>query len=99
MKRTIEETIDGAATVVRSGRRAGIGATRLRYRRFDGTQAALFAAPPPDLLELVIAESLKRCAQAEYGRDALRDALYEMPAPRENNEEHATRIRIPDSDD
>ena len=35
----------------------------------------------------------------ELRRDALRDALYDMPAPQENNEEHATRIRISDSDD
>jgi hypothetical protein len=57
---------------------------RLRYRAHVGAPRGLFAAPPADLLTLVIADAMKRKAQAEIQRPELRDA-YEMPVSRERN--------------
>ncbi|MFM0548036.1 hypothetical protein PQR29_25245 [Paraburkholderia strydomiana] len=57
---------------------------RLRYRVHVGAPRGLFAAPPVDLLTLVIADAMKRKAQAEIQRPELRDA-YEMPVSRERN--------------
>jgi|ERR1700761_3480390 hypothetical protein len=57
------------------------------YRRLLGRQRTLFAAPSADLLTLVVAEAVKRKAQAEIQRDALRDAMFEMPVARERDHE------------
>ena len=67
-------------------------AVRLRYQRYVGARPALFAAPPVDLLTLVIAEAAKRKAQAEIQRPALRDA-YEMPVSHERNCDRDADIR------
>ncbi|WP_027798495.1 hypothetical protein [Paraburkholderia dilworthii] len=66
-------------------------AVRLHYRRHVRARA-LFAAPPVDLLTLVIAEAAKRKAQAEIQRPALRDA-YEMPVSHERNCDRDADIR------
>ncbi|WP_345816292.1 hypothetical protein AAGS40_18845 [Paraburkholderia sp. PREW-6R] len=56
----------------------------LQQRR--GTARTLFAAPPVDLMTLVIADEIRRRQQAELQRDTLRDARYEMPLPRERRD-------------
>jgi hypothetical protein len=67
-----------------SGLSSGSSAPELSYRRhLAASRARFFAganASSVDLLTLVVAEALKRKAQAEIRRDVLRDALYEMPA-------------------
>ena len=83
MKKLIREPIDAA----RLDHRAAVGATGFRYRRHVAAPAALFAAPAPDLLTLVIAGDLKRRAQAELQRDGLRDAIHETPVQRERSPE------------
>jgi hypothetical protein len=85
MKKLIREPIDAA----RLDHRAAMGATGLRYRRHVAAPGALFAAPAPDLLTLVIAGTLERGAQAELQRDGLRDAVYEMPVQRERTPERS----------
>jgi hypothetical protein len=85
MKKLIPEPIDAT----RLDRRAAVGATGFRYRRHVAAPAALFAAPAPDLLTLVIAGELKRRAQAELQRDELRDAVYETPVQRERSPERS----------
>jgi hypothetical protein len=65
---------------------------RLRYRAHAGAPRALFAAPPVDLLTLVIADAMKRKAQAEIQRPALHDA-YEMPVSHERNCDRDANIR------
>ncbi|MDR6417994.1 hypothetical protein [Paraburkholderia phenoliruptrix] len=57
---------------------------RLRYRAYVGARRAWFAAPPVDLMTLVIADAIKRRAQAEIQRPALRDA-YELPVAQERD--------------
>ncbi|MFT4067094.1 hypothetical protein [Paraburkholderia sp.] len=64
-----------------SGASSALGLTYRRHRA--ASRARFFAganASSVDLLTLVVAEALKRKAQAEIRRDVLRDALYEMPA-------------------
>jgi hypothetical protein len=75
--------------LTRPGHHTRAGATGLSYRRcVAAPPRALFATPPVDLLTLVIAEAVKRKAQAEIQRDGLRDALYEMPVrPGRNNDD------------
>ncbi|SMG56142.1 hypothetical protein [Paraburkholderia susongensis] len=67
------------------------GASGLTYRRYVAASRARFFAQAHassvDLLTLVVAEALKRKAQAEIRRDVLRDALYEMPAGRGRDRE------------
>ncbi|WOD15711.1 hypothetical protein [Paraburkholderia kirstenboschensis] len=65
---------------------------RLRYRAHAGAPRALFAAPPVDLLTLVIADAMKRKAQAEIQRPALHDA-YEMPVSHDRNYDRDSKIR------
>ncbi|ASW01120.1 hypothetical protein [Paraburkholderia aromaticivorans] len=69
------------------------------YQRHIAAPRALFAAPPADLLTLVIAEAVKRKAQAEIQREALRDAMYEMPVSPERNHDRGADIRPCDSDE
>lgn len=69
------------------------------YRRQAAAPRALFAAPPADLLTLVIADAIKRKAQAEIQRDALREAMYEMPVSQERNHDRGADIRPSDSDE
>jgi hypothetical protein len=71
---------------------------RLRYRACAGMQRALFAAPPVDLLTLVIADAIKRREQAEIQRPALRDA-YELPVSQERNADRDADIRRREYDD
>jgi hypothetical protein len=76
------------AVAVRSDHRSIAGATGLSWRGYVAVvPRARFATPPVDLVTLVVAEALKRKAQAEIQRDRLRDALYEMPAPDERQHE------------
>lgn len=71
----------------------------LPWRRRVAQSRTLFAAPPVDLMTLVIADAIKRQAQAEIQRDALRDAMYDMPASRERCLEPGATILPPDPDD
>ncbi|HZZ14201.1 MAG TPA: hypothetical protein VFE79_26215 [Paraburkholderia sp.] len=71
----------------------------LPWRRRVAQSRALFAAPPADLLTLVIADAIKRKAQAEIQRDALRDAMYEMPVSSERQRERGADMPPPDPDD
>ena len=98
MKKLIREP----AAATRPDHLAAAGASGLSYRRCAGAQPrALFATPPVDLQTLVIAEALKRKAQAEIRRDVLRDALYEMPVSsgRNNDRDRDARIRPSDPED
>lgn len=74
-----------AAAAARLDRRTTACTDTFSYRRHVAAPRALFAAPPPDLLTLVIAEAVKRKAQAEIQRDVLRESLYEMPVSPERN--------------
>jgi hypothetical protein len=99
MKKTI--SVPGAA--VRPDQRGVVGATGLSYRPdVAAPRRALFAVPV-DLQTLVIAEALRRKAQAEIQRDGLRDARYEMPVPaerqRERERERESDLRIPSFED
>jgi hypothetical protein len=71
----------------------------LSYRRLLARQRALFAAPSADLLTLVIAEAVKRKAQAEIQRDALRDAMFEMPVAPERGRDRGVDIYPADPDE
>jgi hypothetical protein len=98
MKKLIREP----AAATRPDHLAAAGAAGLSYRRCAGALPhALFAAPPVDLHTLVIAEALKRKAQAEIRRDVLRDALYEMPVSsgRNNDRDRDAQIRPYDPED
>ncbi|MFL9965805.1 hypothetical protein PQR02_33255 [Paraburkholderia sediminicola] len=83
MKKLIREPIDAAL----ADRRAVADATGFRCRRHFAAPQALFAAPAPDLLTLVIARETKRRAQAELQREGLRDTVYETPVQRERSPE------------
>ncbi|WGS53065.1 hypothetical protein LFL96_33380 [Paraburkholderia sp. D15] len=69
------------------------------WRRLPDAPRALFAAPPPDLLTLVIADQQKRKAQAEIRRDAYREALYDIPAAPRRHEDRGTDDDSFDADD
>ncbi|MFM0627103.1 hypothetical protein [Paraburkholderia xenovorans] len=73
--------------------------TDVAYQRHIAAPRALFAAPPVDLTTLVIAEAIKRRAQAELQREALRDSVYEMPVSRERNYERGADIYPSDSEE
>jgi hypothetical protein len=59
------------------------------YRRHLAAARKLFAAPTVDLTTLVIAQEIKRKAQAERQREVLRDTAYQydMPVSRDRNNE------------
>ncbi|MFM0037037.1 hypothetical protein PQQ53_19130 [Paraburkholderia strydomiana] len=91
----MKKTICEPDAVARPDPFAGAGATGLSYRRrVAARRRALFAASPVDVMALVVAEALRRKAQAEIRRDALRDALYEMPASPEWNTDHERDAQI-----
>ncbi|WP_206002395.1 hypothetical protein [Paraburkholderia antibiotica] len=73
----------------------------LIYRRCPATSGARFfgqsAAASVDLLTLVVADTLRRNAQAEIQRDVLRDALYDLPMQRRRETDVATDDSSPDS--
>ncbi|MFL9868854.1 hypothetical protein PQR67_32175 [Paraburkholderia fungorum] len=69
------------------------------YQRLFARQRPLFAAPSADLLTLVIAEAIKRKAQAEIQRDVLREALYEIPVAPERDREWGADIYPSEPDD
>ncbi|CAE6723596.1 hypothetical protein [Paraburkholderia domus] len=71
----------------------------LSYRRHLARQRTVFAAPAPDLLTLVIAEAMKRKAQAEIQRDGLRDARVEMPMSPERSYDRSPEIYPSDPDE
>jgi hypothetical protein len=80
------------AASVRLDQQAAPGVTRasgVAYRRRITASAQLFATPPVDLTTLVIAQEIKRKAQAELQREVLRDTVYQydMPVSRERNDE------------
>lgn len=87
------------AAAARLDQQAAAGATGLSYRRHVSAKRALFAAPPVDLLTLVVAEAVRRKAQAEIQREALRDAVYEMPVPSERNHDGGAQIQPSDSEE
>ncbi|HYS64102.1 MAG TPA: hypothetical protein VEN30_09860 [Paraburkholderia sp.] len=74
-------------------------AASVRYQRHLTPPRALFATPSVDLQTLVIADALKRKAQAEIQREALRDAVFEMPASPEWTREREAGIQPSDFDD
>ncbi|SEF06426.1 hypothetical protein SAMN02787142_7288 [Burkholderia sp. WP9] len=86
----------GAAQPAHEGTARSAGAV---YQRHLAAPRAMFAAPPADLLTLVIAEAIKRKAQAEIQREALRDAMYEMPASPDRYHDRGADIRPSDSDE
>ncbi|SDR31900.1 hypothetical protein SAMN05443245_4577 [Paraburkholderia fungorum] len=65
------------------------GNSGLSYRPHVGASRRLFAAPPVDLTTLVIAQEIKRKAQAELQREVLRDTAYryDMPVQQERNDD------------
>ncbi|MGF6770751.1 hypothetical protein P3T18_003230 [Paraburkholderia sp. GAS199] len=69
------------------------------WKRIQAAPRALFATPPVDLTTLVIADAIKRKQQAELQREALRDALYEIPASPGRGHERGADIRPLDPDD
>jgi hypothetical protein len=71
----------------------------LSYRRYVVRPRPLFAAPPADLLTLVIAEAIKRKAQAEIQREVLRDASVETPVSPERGHDHGPEIGPSDPDE
>jgi len=80
----MKQSICKPAAAIATGFSRDSGVPALNYRRHPvASRARFFADAHPssvDLLTLVVAEALKRKAQAEICRDVLRDALYEMPA-------------------
>jgi len=85
-------------------RAAGVSRARgLAYRRHVVASRARFfgeaRVASVDLLTLVVADALKRKAQAEIRRDLLRDALYEMPPARERQAEPDERRPSDDDED
>lgn len=84
----------------RLDRQATVRATGLSYQRCFVAARPLFATPPPDLLTLVIAETIRRKAQVEREREGLRDALYDMPVSHERNDNDCGKdIHPSDRDD
>jgi hypothetical protein len=69
------------------------------YQRHIAAPRALFAVPPIDLTALVIAEAIKRKAQAELQREALRDSVYEMPVSRDKNYDRDADVHPSDADE
>jgi len=87
------------AAAVRLDRQAAARPAGVSYQRHIAASRALFAAPPVDLQTLVIAEAVKRRAQAEIQREALRDAAFEMPVPQERRQERAPDFYRSDADE
>ena len=87
------------ADAARSDRQTTTHSAGVSYQRHIAAPRALFAAPPTDLLRLVIAEAIKRKAQAEIQREALRDAMYEMPVSQERNYDRGADIHSSDADE
>ncbi|EIF34275.1 hypothetical protein BCh11DRAFT_02075 [Burkholderia sp. Ch1-1] len=81
------------AGAAQSERQTTVHSVGAIYRRHSAAPRALFAAPSADLLTLVIAEALKRKAQAEIQREALREAMYEMPVSPERHRDRGADIR------
>ncbi|WP_236002128.1 hypothetical protein [Paraburkholderia elongata] len=71
----------------------------LTYQRHFARQRPLFAAPSADLLTLVIAEAMKRKAQAEIQRDVLRETIYEIPVSPERGRDRTADIYRSDPDE
>lgn len=86
----------GAVRPVRQSTTHSVGVS---YQRHIAAPRALFAVAPVDLTTLVIAEAIKRRAQAEIQREALRDSVYEMPVSQERNYERGADIHPSDADD
>jgi hypothetical protein len=87
------------AAAARFDEQGATGVSGFSYRRHVAAPRARFAASSVDLLGLVVAEALKRQAQAGgIRRDVLRDAACEMPPPLERNHERNPPIQRPDSD-
>jgi hypothetical protein len=83
----------------RSDRQIAAGPAGVAWQRHIAAPRALFAAPPVDLLTLVIAEAVKRRAQAEIQREALRDAAYDMPAAPERQHGYVPDMGSSDDDE
>ncbi|MFM0505708.1 hypothetical protein [Paraburkholderia caffeinilytica] len=71
------------------------GAGHLSYQRLVTGPHALFGAPSADLLTLVIAEAMKRKAQAEIQRDS----IYELPLSPERGHERGADVDPAGPDD
>ncbi|MFC6313358.1 hypothetical protein E2553_32165 [Paraburkholderia dipogonis] len=87
------------AGTARSDRQTTTRSVGVSYQRHNAAPRALFATPPVDLTTLVIAEAIKRRAQAELQREALRDSVYEMPVSRERNYERGADVDPSDADE
>jgi hypothetical protein len=98
----MKQPICKSAAANAAGLSTAAGAPGLSYRRhLAASRARFFAgahASSVDLLTLVVAEALKRKAQAEIRRDVLRDALYEMPVG-SGRERERDGARTPADDD
>ena len=77
------------------------GVSGLSYRRHVAGSRALFASASVDLQTLVIAEAMRRKAQAELQQEAQREAAYayEMPVSPGQNHDRGERIQPIDFDD
>jgi hypothetical protein len=89
--RTIKanRTIGGLVASARLDQQGFNGTSGLSYRAHVAASRQLLAAPPVDLTTLVIAQEIKRKAQAERQREVLRDTAYryDMPVRQERNNE------------
>lgn len=92
------KTISKPAALRLDHRTAAHGAV-LSYQRLVAGPRALFAAPPVDLLTLVIAEAMKRKAQPEIQREVLRDMIYEIPSSPERGYERGADVDPAGPDD
>jgi len=75
------------------------GAGHPSYQRLVTGPHALFGAPSADLLTLVIADAMKRKAQAEIQRDVLRDSIHELPLSPERGHERGADVDPAGPDD
>ena len=98
MKILIREPAAAARLDPRLDQRTAAGATGFSYRRHVGAPRARFATSSVDLLTLVVAETVRRKAQAEIQRDLLRDAVYEMPVAPERNDDRGAQLDRSDFD-
>ncbi|MEZ0604030.1 hypothetical protein ACAX43_18000 [Paraburkholderia sp. IW21] len=83
---------------LRLGRHTSARGSGISYERHVAAPRAVFAAPSVDLRTLVIAEAMKRKAQAEIQRDVLRDATYEIPVSPERGHDRGADIHPSDPD-
>jgi hypothetical protein len=92
------KTISKPAALRLNHQNTARGDQRLLLRKVPRVEES-GAAPSADLLTLVIAEAIKRKAQAEIQRDVLREAIYEIPVLPERDHDRGAAIYPADPDD